>query len=461
MVYQLGLIRCEPAAGDWPGGENSTMRSLDRPERKGAGDAPVASLHSGGGQQRRDRELTSFARKDHPNRTVIWYGVQRRLALLVAAGVAFVVQGCESAPPDNTSWSVSDSSGVRVVTNSGEDVPLSWRLEAAVTIGGEPQGPGSFYRIPEWGRVSADRAGNVYVLDGSNQRVVSFDSLGGFRRSFGSEGQGPGEIERALNLSVSADGDVAVYDWPKQGLVRFNSSGAFTELRRLDISYDGRQLQLVNGDVVFTRWPPGGDGHLAVTQLSPGGGTTVLAEASAPIRAELVNFERCGIQLPFGGPIFTHELFWFAGAGRFYVSPGPSYRIDVYEGQSFSTSIRRDLPPVAATRAMAEREVADGMAFGPCTVPANEVVDARGYAEAIPFISRFVISPDGGIWVGRWGGEPERELIDVFDAEGQYVGTLPAGTPLPVLFVGPNMVAIVRTDSLDVQRLDLMRVLRE
>lgn len=384
----------------------------------------------------------------------------RQMRPLCAAMLVVLVQGCEPGSRE-LFWSAADSSGVRVVISSGEDVTLDWSLEPVVTIGGEAEGPGSFYRVGEWGRVSADGQGNVYVLDGTRQQVVSFDSLGRFRHTSGREGQGPGEIVRALSLSVSADGEVAVYDWGKQGLVRFNSSGAFTELWRLDISYDGRQLQLIDGDVVFTAWPPGGEGPLTVARLSSDGRMTVFAEAAAPLITDLANLQRCGVQLPFGGPIYTHELFWFGSAGRVYVARGPSYQIDVYENQLLKASIRRDLPRVATTRAMAEREVAGGLVFGPCRVPPNEVVDARGYLDLIPSISRFVVSPDGEIWVGRRAARQEPELVDVFQGEGRYVGTMARGTPLPVLFVGPNMVGVVRTDSLDVQRLELMRVVRE
>jgi hypothetical protein len=109
---------------------------------------------------------------------------------------------------------------------------------------------------------------------------------------------------------------------------------------------------------------------------------------------------------------------------------------------------------------MAAREVADGLTLGPCTVPAHEIVDGRGFVETVPALSRFVVSPVGEIWAGRRGRSPE-VLVDVFRPDGTYVGTMPPGTALPVTFIGPEMVGVIRTDSVDVQRLVLMRVVRD
>lgn len=383
----------------------------------------------------------------------------RMTAPMCMVTLVALVTGCERASQD-VPWSIRDSAGVSLVTNFGDDIPLTWRLDSAVTIGGEGEGPGAFYSILEWGSVGADANGNVYVLDTRNRRIVSFDSVGQFRYSAGTPGQGPGEFERAMHLSVSPEGHVAAYDWAKQSLVRFDSSGVFQYLLHLDdISYDGRQLQLVGEDVVFTRWPPGGVGHLELVVRSADGRKTVLSSAVTPVSTETVTFERCGLELPLGGPIFTHELFWFATSDRIYVTPGPSYRIDVYQDGDLHTRIARDVAGVPATRAMAEREVADGLTLGACTVPANEIVDGRGFVETVPALSRFVVSPVGEIWAGRRGSGPEG-LVDIFRPDGTYVGTMPPGTPLPVTFIGPSMVGVIRTDSVNVQRLELMRVVR-
>ena len=58
-----------------------------------------------------------------------------------------------------------------------------------------------------------------------------FDKDGHFLRSMGSSGDGPGEFQSPGSFSVSPDGAVAVFDYGKGGLVRFDASGGVGDER--------------------------------------------------------------------------------------------------------------------------------------------------------------------------------------------------------------------------------------
>ena len=110
-----------------------------------------------------------------------------------------------------------------------------------------------------------------------------------------------------------------------------------------------------------------------------------------------------------------------------------------------------------ATPALAATELGEGFRIdfgqGPCLIPPDEMVEKRGFATQIPLIMRVAVSPSGEIWVLRRDPAAlDRRLIDVFAADGAYLGTLSDASLYPVAFLGTSKIATVTTDSLDVDR---------
>lgn len=89
----------------------------------------------------------------------------------------------------------TDSAGVTLVTSGALDVPFPWSARERFTLGGEEEGPASFYRLSRH-LVGADDAGRLYVLDDAGHRVVVFGADGAPVRAVGREGKGPGELSR-------------------------------------------------------------------------------------------------------------------------------------------------------------------------------------------------------------------------------------------------------------------------
>lgn len=71
--------------------------------------------------------------------------------------------------------------------------------------------------------------GNLYVLDGVNHRVVVYDEKGTLLRQFGSQGNGPGQLEFPLGLCVTPDGHVYVADSGNSRFQVFSSEGDVIE----------------------------------------------------------------------------------------------------------------------------------------------------------------------------------------------------------------------------------------
>ena len=124
-----------------------------------------------------------------------------------------------------------------------------WTLEEDLRIWGPPGG-----YLGNIDAVAADSRGNIYILDGTTQEIQVFDAEGGYLRTLGGRGQGPGEFREALGPAIApgdtlwvADGQAPRYSIfaPDGTLVgtraRLAAWGLITE--RCTIAPDGSYME--------------------------------------------------------------------------------------------------------------------------------------------------------------------------------------------------------------------------
>jgi hypothetical protein len=70
--------------------------------------------------------------------------------------------------------------------------------------------------------IAIDGAGNVYVLDSENNRVQVFNAFGQFLTKWGLRGDGPGELSQPSAIAIDCNGDVYVADTNNNRVQRFN-----------------------------------------------------------------------------------------------------------------------------------------------------------------------------------------------------------------------------------------------
>lgn len=96
--------------------------------------------------------------------------------------------------------------------------------EILLEWGSEGKGPGELDR-PQG--IAIDSSGDVYVADANNHRIQKFSPQGAFIKEWGSEGTGPGEFSFPYDVAVDSQGDVYVSDWGNNRIQKFSSNGTF------------------------------------------------------------------------------------------------------------------------------------------------------------------------------------------------------------------------------------------
>jgi hypothetical protein len=385
---------------------------------------------------------------------------------LAISGLSACAGGADAPTVQRT-----DSAGVEIVLSSGSDRVLDWQFNRLFELGGAEEGPESFFRVSPR-LVRADAAGRIYVLDPENSRIVVFDSDGQFIRSMGGSGGGPGEFQSAASMSVSPEGAVAVFDFRKGSLVRFDENGEVEVEQPFPLfpRPDGqRHFEQFHDTTLVstTHFSSDGNSQQQVLQQIVDSDTLVLAELPLP-PATLAMFEKCGggLRLP---PIFAPQVAWDTQRGMVAVSLTMEYSISIREDGYLTRIARRAIEPRPASRERAILNLGEGMSIdfgrGPCLIDPAEMVDKRGYAEVVPLIGTVFLSPSGELWVERFTTDFTVDAdsippVDVFDAGGSYVGTLVSESFSPVVLLPGERVGVVETDELDVQRLVVLSIQR-
>ncbi|MFC1545698.1 6-bladed beta-propeller [Gemmatimonadota bacterium] len=101
--------------------------------------------------------------------------------------------------------------------------------------------------------VTADREGNIYVLDSKNHRVQVFDHDHDYLFSFGRQGQGPGEFQRVECIDLDAAGNIYVGDPGNARIEVFDPSGTY--LRSIRVRSTNIVFRMMQNGNILLRNP--------------------------------------------------------------------------------------------------------------------------------------------------------------------------------------------------------------
>ena len=365
-----------------------------------------------------------------------------------------------------------------------------------------------------------DAAGNLYLLDVDARTIVVVDPTGGFVRTIGQSGNGPGEFDFPRDLVILPDGRIVVTDIPRHKTFQiFNSDGSFDRGVRV-----GNDILAVAGRIEADRGS-GGSVFVAAGDLvrylpmrpeeqeDPPGKRSVLRLSleGDELAQEVVAY---GWAPPYDGPVEVRiggrtvssgettpppRIFdpgFFVGAlpgGGVAFSDSTAYSIKVLgPAGGIARILSRPFEPEPVTERIVEEEIErrldeiektavarfrrasmvvdgggnpiqgmipDDMIREGAVRSQRMFLEARPAAEEVPVVRGLRTTWDGEIWVRRRGDEPVSDgPIDVLTPDGRYLGSYPAGTPMPDAFGPDGLVAYIETGDLDQYTVRVSRV---
>lgn len=393
------------------------------------------------------------------------------------------------------------------------DRPLDAGFEEVYRVGGVAAPEWAQFTMP--GPVGFDGSGNLFMLDVLAAEVVVIGTGGQLVRTIGGPGEGPGEFRSAGNMVVWRDGRIAVTDMghsayqlfdPAGELERFVGMGEddnpFAAMTTMRIATRGAP----DGESLFAQGMPDMLGGLGAAMAEMMGteietpdrvddrgierldlsGDVVAAEpvlqawspASEPA-PELSASDLTDVSAMMGsmfGQVTHYEpaLLWdLLPDGTIAYSDSSAYVVRLRApGGSVRAVLTRPLRPERVTprirAATIEQRIAGFQEEAEAVPEAvrgmmdlmtgsrdaiREGIENAPFFDEIPVLRAIRATWDGSLWIQRRGEEPwdDEGPIDVFGADGQYVGTFSEDqTEMPNAFGPDGRVAFIELDEFDV-----------
>lgn len=324
------------------------------------------------------------------------------------------------------------------------------------------------YQVDEWS-ITASDDGTFTVLDKGNRRIARFDRNGTFIGAFGSGGRGPAEFGYPIAMLGPRGDTIRVLDGPSSSYKIFAATGQFLGDEAVEVVGLSREQKLVREATALKREVGHRSGGLTVNDqlllVSHPADTLLLTELEKPAWTTF-RVRDCQMEIPIP-PLFEWELRWDASDDVVAVNSEPGYVIQIFKGRRLVARGTRRIEPDVVSRDLALERIGQGSEVGVagrrCRLDPMEELEGRGYSEWRQVVSDIRVDAGGWIWVRRHAAPPEdpdRLVIDVFDQEGRYEGTLPDDAPWPAVVTRGSRAVVLETDELDIQTFVVYRVER-
>lgn len=123
-------------------------------------------------------------------------------------------------------------------------VEKEYTVKLLVAIGSDEENE-DFYR-PKSFAVDHDKI--IYILDTKNSRVQCFKPDGGFLRSFGKYGKGPGELSKnAEVISIIDNQNICIYDYLYRNVNVYSQEGKYLNGWKISSKCIYNDLEMING----------------------------------------------------------------------------------------------------------------------------------------------------------------------------------------------------------------------
>jgi len=309
--------------------------------------------------------------------------------------------------------------GITIVTNGKKPSPPPGKptkliLDEIYTI--DSSSPGNNFSNITALAVRPD--GSVFIVDSKESRVLAFDGKGKYRLTFGKKGQGPGELNTPVGISISPNDEVIVEDALNQRLAFFTLEGKF--LRHLSTA----KARGLNGILMDSQ------GRIVARSMGLAEGGQLTMDVKTYDKD--LNPKRPLASVAFGNPLqgginpfsAMSTVYALDGRGNLFFGTQKGYQIKVidFDGKAART-IERDFDPVPITKEDKE----EMLNLVQVNAGGVNVKDMIAWPDVFPPYGYFIVAEDGRLLVRTFEkGKTKKEYYwDVFDTEGRYIFRMP------------------------------------
>jgi hypothetical protein len=282
--------------------------------------------------------------------------------------------------------------------------------------------------------IALDPAGNVYVLDFSDNNIKCFDPAGKFLRLIGRKGQGPGEFNMPYAIAVARD-RLTVWDMGNDRLCALKASGEFIKAEN-GAAYSGRPRSvgsLPTGEIVLETEKsyfnePDRPQDCTLEILTP----DLLPKNKVYSQPVLRNKYRRSASMTFNVPQpFGPDLHWeVSPSGQIVIGYSERYEIRIYGKDGIQQAVAtHSYDPVKVT-AEDEKNFFAGMstttASGVQRGAPDFIVKNTTFPKFKPAFNGLVVDSDGNVLVHTYHKNTQDMFrsFDAFDPRGKFIGTV-------------------------------------
>jgi hypothetical protein len=309
--------------------------------------------------------------------------------------------------------------GVEVVINHLEPYQIGeksmLRLEEILKIDTEDDNISNL-GIPDIYGFVVNSLGEIFILrtvTGEGDCIFKFDENGKFIKSFGPQGQGPGEFQNPHHVALDNKENILVLDLGRQALLKFDKDGVFIE------TYRG-----IEGISVSSN--PGANLLVLDKLLAPENGQPLYSSSLKLMNPDLEVLQvidELKIEVMNAGKMRAIEplFYWSTSDENIYVANGKrGYEIWVYDSNGkLIRKIRKEYRQTPVSETYKEKflkRIPEG---------AREALrDTLYFPEYLPPFQSLTADDDGTLLVMTYeeGDRRGEFMCDIFNKDGVFIG---------------------------------------